>query len=110
MTVTSQTLVNDLSDGDVERREQRRGPVPFVVVRHGARPSLLERQPRLGPVQRLDLALLVEGEDDGPLWRRHVEPHHVAELLDEAGIGGERKVAHPVGLQPVGLPDPPTWL
>ena len=82
-------------------------PWRLIVVRHGARPSLLERQPRLGPVQGLDLALLVEGEDDRPLRRRHVEPHHVAELLDEAGIGGELEVAHPVGLQSVGVPDPP---
>ena len=37
----------------------------------------------------------------------HVEPHHVAELLNELGIRGELEVAHPVGLQPVRLPDPP---
>ena len=107
MPVAGQTLMDHLSGGDIQRREQRRGPVALVVVRHGARPPLLERKSRLGPVQRLDLALLVEGEDDRPLRRRHVEPHHVAELLDEAGIGGELEVAHPVGLQPVRLPDPP---
>ena len=40
---------------DVERREQGRGAVALVGV--GERPSLagLERQPRLGPVEGLDL-------------------------------------------------------
>ncbi len=66
----------------------------------------LNGKPRLRPVQRLDLALLVEGEHDRPLRRVHVQPHHVAELLHELRIGGELEGAHPVGLQPVRPPDP----
>ena len=40
--VPGQTLVDDLSGGDVERREQGRGPVALVAVRQGvpARPFL----------------------------------------------------------------------
>ena len=43
----------------VQRREQRRGAVALVVVGHGRAPAALERQARLGAVERLDLALLV---------------------------------------------------
>src|SRR3954468_19706501 len=38
----------------VEGGEQRRGTVPLVVVRHGASSALLQRQTRLGAVERLD--------------------------------------------------------
>ena len=44
----------------VERREQRRRAVALVVMRHGAAASRLQRQPRLGAVERLDLAFLVD--------------------------------------------------
>src|SRR3712207_8074436 len=40
----------------VQRREQRRGAMPLVVMRHRARAAFLQRQPRLGAVQRLHLA------------------------------------------------------
>ena len=36
--------------------EQRGGAVTFVVVRHRSGAARLHRQPRLGPVERLDLA------------------------------------------------------
>src|SRR5688500_4171674 len=39
----------------VEGCEQRCGSVPLVIVRHGAGPTLLQRQPRLATVERLDL-------------------------------------------------------
>ena len=44
----------------VERREQRRCAVALVVMRHGAAASRLQRQPRLGAVERLDLAFLID--------------------------------------------------
>ena len=41
----------------VQRREQRRGAVAFVVVGHGTGAALLHRQTGLGTVKRLDLEL-----------------------------------------------------
>jgi hypothetical protein len=41
---------------DVEGNEQRGGTVTLVVVRHRPRASRLHRQPRLGTVERLNLA------------------------------------------------------
>ena len=49
-------------DGALERGEQGGGPVPLVVVGHRAGPTLLHRQSRLRPVERLDLRLFVDRE------------------------------------------------
>lgn len=45
---------------DIERGEQGRGPVALVVVRNGRAATALQRQARLGPVERLDLALFID--------------------------------------------------
>ena len=47
-----------------------------------ARP-FLEGKTWLGAVEGLDLALLVESEDNGPLRGIDVETHHVAQLFNE---------------------------
>ncbi len=47
---------NDGAIEDVKGCEQRSGAVTFVVVRHCSGPARLHRQPRLGAVERLDLA------------------------------------------------------
>ena len=39
--------------------------IPIQVVCHGSRAALLHRQPRLGLVDCLDLAFLVDRQDDG---------------------------------------------
>ena len=91
---------------DVERGEQRGGAVADIVVGH--RPGLagLERQTRLGAVQGLDLALLVDREHDRMARGRQVQPDDVRELGDELGITAALEAAQAVGLQPVGRPDP----
>lgn len=50
------------------------------------------RQHRLRSLQGLDLALLIDAEDDGVLRGIEVEPHDVADLFDEERIGGELEV------------------
>src|SRR5271156_4165492 len=55
-------------DGSVEHVhgcEQRRRAVPLVVVRHGSGATLLQGQSGLGAVERLNLALFVDRQDDG---------------------------------------------
>ena len=44
---------------------------------------------RLGPIERLDLAFLVDAKHQRPLRRRQVEPDNVAHFLDKRRIGGE---------------------
>ena len=53
------------------------------------------RQAGLGAVERLDLALLVDRQDDGVGRRIDIEPDHVAQLVDELWIVGELELAAP---------------
>ena len=90
----------------VERGEQGGGAVALVVMGHGRQPALLHRQPRLGPIQRLDLGLLVDREHDGMRRRVDVQPDDGAQLLGKARVVGELEALHPMRLQPVRAPDP----
>jgi hypothetical protein len=71
---------------DVEGGEQGGGAVALVVMRHRASATGLERQARLGPVKRLDLALLVDREDDGMRRRIDIEANDVLELVGELRV------------------------
>lgn len=86
-TVPRQTFANDLAGGDVERRKQRGGAVPLVIVRVPLGLAGAHGQQRLGPVQRLDLRLLVDAEHQGAVGRVEVETDDVSDLLDEQRIG-----------------------
>jgi len=76
-----------------------------VVVGHGAEPTLLHGQAGLGAVERLDLALLVDGQHDGVGRRIDIEADDVAQLVDELRVIGELELPPAVGLKAVRLPD-----
>ena len=73
MAVALHALADHGAVEHVERGEQGGGAVALVVVGHGAAAALLHRQPRLGAVERLDLALLVDRQHDGMRRRIDVE-------------------------------------
>jgi len=56
---------DDHAVDDAHGGEERRRSVADIVVCHGAGSALVERQPRLRAVERLNLALLVEPSNDG---------------------------------------------
>jgi len=58
------------------------------------------RQHRLGPIQGLDLGLLVDTENDGLLRRVVIEPDDVDDLVDELRVSGELEAVLQVGLSP----------
>ena len=64
-------------------------------------------QARLGAIESLDLALLVERKHDGVGRRIDIEPDHVAQLVDEVRIVRELELPITVRLKPVRLPDTP---
>jgi hypothetical protein len=72
----------------------------LVVVGHRSGPALLHGQTRLGAVERLDLALLVDGQDDGVLRRVDIKTDHIAQFFDKLGIGGELELPDPMGCSP----------
>jgi hypothetical protein len=71
---------------DIQRGEQRRGAVTFVVVRHGASAARLHRQPWLGAVECLDLALFIDREDDRMGGRVDMEADDILEFFGELRI------------------------
>ena len=62
MAMALHVAADDGSIENIESGEQGRRAVALVVVGHCASASLLHRQARLGPVERLDLALIVDWE------------------------------------------------
>ena len=90
---------------DVEGGEQGGNAVALVIVGHGAAFAGLEREPRLGAVEGLDLALFVHREHHVVGWRVHVQADNVAQLVGEVGIGGALEGSDTVRLELVGGPD-----
>src|SRR5580700_6302929 len=105
MAMALHVAANHRAVEDVHRGEQRRRAVALIVVRHGSGTTLLQRQSGLGAIKRLNLALLVDRQDDGVGGRIDIEPDDVAQFVDEARIVGQLELAPPVRLQTVGAPD-----
>jgi hypothetical protein len=85
--VARHAFADDRSRFHIERGEQRRRAVAFVVV--GAPLDLTRPQwpQRLGAVQRLDLALFIDTEHQSPLRRVEAEADNVTHFLNELRIG-----------------------
>src|SRR3546814_2768743 len=65
MAVALHVAADDGSIEDVQGGEEGGRAMPLIVVGHRAGAPLLQRQAGLGPVERLNLRLLVEREHDG---------------------------------------------
>ena len=77
----------------------------FVVVGHGPGAALLHRQTGLGAVERLDLALLIDREDDGVGGRIDIETDDVPELLGKFRVLRQLECPDTVRRELVGLQD-----
>ena len=86
MAMALHVAADDVAFEDIEGGEQGCGAVAFVVVGHGAGASLLHGQSRLGAVEGLNLALLVDREDDGMSGRVDIEADNVPELVGELRV------------------------
>ena len=80
MAMPRHALTNHRAVEDVERREQRGRAVPDIIVGHRSGPALLDRQARLSAVERLNLRLLVNRENQAVGRRVEIEPHDIAQL------------------------------
>src|SRR5260370_19106821 len=74
-------------------------------MRHGSATSLLHRQPGLGAVKRLNLALFVDAEHQRMLGWVHIEANHILKLLDKVSVVGQLEGFEQMRLQAVGMPD-----
>src|SRR6202158_5120871 len=73
MAMALHALADNLALKDIERREQGGDTMALVVMCHGSGAPLLHRQPRLGAIEGLNLALLTARQDNGVVGRIDVE-------------------------------------
>ena len=85
-------LGDDLAGGHVQGGKDGRGTVTDVAMRDAFDVSEPEGQERLGSLERLGLALLVDAEHHRVVGRVEVESDDIADLPGEERIGGELEV------------------
>lgn len=100
-------VADDFPIEHAQGREQGGRAVAFVVVRHGATAAPLQRKAWLGAVEGLDLALLVDAQDQGLVRGIEVEPDDIVELLDKLLVPAELEGPDEMGLETMLLPDTP---
>ena len=105
MPMTLHVAADHRAVENIEGGEQRRRAVPLVVMGHRSGASLLHGEARLGAVEGLDLALLVDGQNDGVSRRVDIETDHIAQFVDKPGIGGELELLDLVRPKTMGAPD-----
>ena len=77
-----------------------------LVVHHGAAATLLDRQARLGAIERLDdLPLFVDRLHEGMWWRIDMEGDDVVRLGGELRVVRQLEMARPMRLQAMFAPD-----
>ncbi len=103
--VASMKLRHDLRGLDIQGGEERRGAMPFVVVRPAFHLPRPHRQQWLRAIERLNLRLLVDTEHDGVRGRMHVESDDVAHLFDEQRVVRQFERLAAMRLQTEGAPD-----
>ena len=105
MAMALHVLPDDCSVKHVERCEQRGCAMPLVIVGHGARTALLHRQAGLGAVERLDLRLLVDGQDHRMSRRINIEADDLGELFGENRIVRQFEAAPSMRCKAMRLPN-----
>jgi hypothetical protein len=103
--MAGQTFADDFAGRDVERGKERRGAVALIIMGHGSGAAFLQRQARLGPVECLNLAFLVDGQHKRPLRRVEVQADDVLDLNGEVGIGRNLETFDEMRLEIVFGPD-----
>src|SRR5580658_3974947 len=105
MAMARHALADDGAVEDIERREQRRRAVADVIMGHRSGPTLLDRQARLGAVERLDLALLVDREHEAVRRRVEVKADDIAQFGGKERVAAELEDPLPMGSETMGVPD-----
>ena len=86
MAMTLHVAADNGAVENVEGGEQSGRPMAFVIMSHGTGAAGLHRQARLGAIEGLDLALLVDRKDDGMGGRINVEADDILEFLGKLRV------------------------
>lgn len=105
ISMTLHVSADDRAIADVQRGEQGGRSEPLVIVRHGPGATLVERQARLGAVERPDLDLLIDGQNDGVRRRIDIGPDYVAQFGYEVRVIGKLELPAPMRFEAMGAPD-----
>jgi hypothetical protein len=89
VTVTRLAVCEDGAALHIQRREQCRRAVTFIVVRDALHVPQSQRQHWLRALQGLHLTLLIHAKNQGIIGRVQIKPYHGTQLLDEQRIVGE---------------------
>jgi hypothetical protein len=76
----------DRGQSPIERCEQGCDAMTLVIVGHRSTLAGLQRQTRLGAIEHLDLAFLIDRDDDGMVGSVHVEADDILDLAGECGL------------------------
>src|ERR1700731_237663 len=106
MAMALHALADDLALKDIERCEQGSDAMALVIMGYGARAPLLHRQTRLGAIKCLNLALLIDRQDNGVVGRIDVEADDLVQFGGKLRIVGQLELAHPVRLEAMSTPYP----
>src|SRR6202521_4534393 len=106
MAMALHALANNLAFKDIERREQGGNAMALVIMGCGAGAPLLHRQTRLGAIKCLNLALLIDRQDNGVVGRIDVEADDLVQFGRKLRIVGQLELAHPVRLEAMSTPYP----
>ncbi len=96
MPVAWHAIADNLSVEHTQGGEQGGGAVALVIVSHRPAASLLHRQSRLCAVERLDLAFLVDTEDQGFIGRIEIQADDIGELLHKVLVSADRRFTQPL--------------
>jgi hypothetical protein len=105
VAVALHAAADDSAVEHAKRSKQGGSAVPLVIMRHGLTAAGLDRQTRLGAVERLDLAFFIDRQHHGMGRRVDIKPNDIGELGSKAGIARALEGAQPVRLQFVRSPD-----
>ena len=106
MAMAFHALADDLAVKYIERREQGGDAVALVIVGRRAGAPLLHRQHWLGPVEGLNLAFLIDRQDNGVVRRINVQPDDLLQFGRELRIVGELELPHAMRLKTMCTPYP----
>src|SRR5574342_144387 len=104
MAMSRKALADDFAFQDFQSGEQGRRSVTDIIMREGAATPSLERQSRLSPVQRLNLALLIDTQHQAFFRRVEIKANHISQLLQKLNVPRQLESTRSMWLEIVLLP------
>src|SRR6267143_530378 len=99
MAMPWKALPDDLAFQDFQSSEQGRRSVAHIIMREGAATPFLERQSRLSPVQRLNLARFIETEHQAFFRRVEIKANHISQFLQKLNVPRQFESARSMWLE-----------